>query len=98
MGLRIPSAGRGLGLHIVGLPGTGKSYLIGRKLCVGDFDNGVPLVLLDPLGGSIDNFLDALIRRPPAVQKELGKRLVVVDMGGLFDHVSPWPLYYRRTG
>ncbi|HEX9987304.1 MAG TPA: hypothetical protein VGE45_02365 [Chloroflexia bacterium] len=75
--------------------GSGKSRLLGRLLCWLDFIRGVPLVILDPNGPSIDNFLDKLTRLPPAYQKQLWKRIIYVDMSGRGGHVVSFPLYYR---
>lgn len=93
--LWLPDAARSMGIHIMAGKGSGKSRLMGRILCWLDFIRGVPLVILDPNGPSIDNFLDKLTRLPPAYQKQLWKRVIYVDMSGRGGHVVPFPLYYR---
>src|ERR671915_625956 len=47
---------RSMGIYVIGGRGTGKSRLMGRKIAPGDFLAGIPL------GGTIDNFLDKVIR------------------------------------
>lgn len=93
--LWLPDSTRSMGIHIMAGKGSGKSRLMGRILCWLDFIRGVPLVILDPNGPSIDNFLDKLTRLPPAYQKQLWKRVLYVDMSGRGGHVVPFPLYYR---
>lgn len=73
--LWLPDNARSMGIHIMAGKGSGKSRLMGRILCWLDFIRGVPLVILDPNGPSIDNFLDKLTRLPPAYQKQLWKRI-----------------------
>jgi hypothetical protein len=92
----LPAAGRGMGIRWVGAKGTGKSRGLGRRLVLGDFDNRVPLVILDPVGKTIDNFLDCLVRRPGDRQRADGARLRYLDMGGTTGFVAPWPIYHRR--
>ncbi|MBW7884703.1 MAG: type IV secretion system DNA-binding domain-containing protein [Caldilineaceae bacterium] len=83
------------GIHLMGGPGSGKSRALGRLLAWIDFLRGSPQVVLDPTGGTIDNFLDRLILQPPAVQELLWPRVRYVDLGAS-DSVTPMPLYRRR--
>ncbi len=53
-------AGRLMGLLVLATRGTGKSTLLGRIVALQDFLRGVPLVILDPLGGTIDYFGSSL--------------------------------------
>jgi hypothetical protein len=87
-----------MGLRWVAAKGTGKSTGLGRRLCIGDFDRDMPLIVLDPLGGTIDHFLDVLLRRPLSRRKEDGKRLRYVQMSGESGSVTPFPIYRRTPG
>lgn len=106
--LWLPDDARSMGIHIMAGKGSGKSRLMGRILCWLDFIRGVPLIILDPNGPSIDNFLDKICKLPPDYQKQLWKRVLYVDMSGkasstvggvgasdVGGHVVPFPLYYR---
>lgn len=83
-------------------PGSGKSRLLGRLLAWQDFINGVPLVILDPHGVTIDNFIDKLSRLPEQfpehVRRTLWQRIRYVDVSGYYGSVVPFPLYYRLGG
>src|SRR5919202_4845305 len=93
--LFLPDHARSMGIHIMAGRGSGKSRLMGRMLVWPDFLRGVPTVVLDPNGPTIDNFLDKLIRQPPAIQQQLWPRVRYVDMAAINDRVVPFPLYYR---
>lgn len=82
------------GIHLMGGPGSGKSRLMGRLIAWLLFLRRIPLVILDPTGGTIDNFLSKIIRLPQAQQRQCWPRVRYVDMGAT-DYVTPWPLYYR---
>ncbi|MFN8495573.1 MAG: hypothetical protein U0350_48720 [Caldilineaceae bacterium] len=96
------------GWHLMGGPGSGKSRVAGRFIGWSDFINGSPLVMIDPTGGTIDNFLDKLIHLPyilhdqlhmhlpDAVYEQLWERIQYVDMSRQ-DVIVPFPLYYRLT-
>ncbi|WP_448620073.1 hypothetical protein [Geodermatophilus sp. URMC 65] len=89
-----------MGTFIAAPKGSGKSRLMGRGLAWQDFLHDVPLIILDPVGGTIDNFLDK-IRRGPSLQKqrEYWKRVRYVPMSGYQGYVSSWPIYYEaKTG
>lgn len=79
--------------------GSGKSRLLGRLLAWQDLLNGVPVVVLDPHGVTIDNLLDKLSRLLPALPdkacKHLWSRIRYLDMSGSLGYVTPFPLYYR---
>lgn len=75
--------------------GSGKSRLMGRILSWQDFVRGIPLVIIDPHGPTIDNFLDKIIRLPAELQERLWPRVRYVDMSGRYGSVTPFPLYYR---
>lgn len=93
--VRIPDASRGMGLSLWAARGAGKSRTLGRFVAFQDFYRGVPLVILDPIGGTIDNFLDKISRRPLAERIELWRRVRYVNMNGQDGRVIPWPIYYQ---
>src|SRR5690242_7763628 len=92
----VPDSARLNGLHLMGSQGSGKSRLMGRVIALLDFLRGMPVVILDPTGGTIDNFLDRLMRLPRALQQQVWPRVKYVDMSGQAA-VVPFPLYYRLT-
>jgi hypothetical protein len=97
--LRTLSRGaRARGIVSIGAPGVGKSRLFGRCLAWQDFLLELPQVIIDPSGGTIDNFLDKLVRTLPDLPKDkrqaVWERIRYVDMGST-EFVCPFPLYYR---
>lgn len=94
----LPDRARSMGIRIMAGKGSGKSRLMGRGICWPDFVRGVPTVVIDPNGPTIDNFLDKLVRLPREYQRLLGRRIRYVDMAGTATHVVPFPLYYRLPG
>lgn len=102
------SSARLNGWHVIGGPGSGKSRVTGRFIGWSDFMHGLPLVMFDPTGSIIDNFLDKLIRLPYLLQdqlhlrlpdtfyEQLWARIMYVDMSAK-DYIVPFPLYYRQT-
>jgi hypothetical protein len=70
--------------------------MMGRVIAYLDFARGIPLVILDPVGPTIDNFLDKVTRLPQAYQERLWRRVLYVDMSGRGERVVGWPLYYRQ--
>jgi hypothetical protein len=95
----LPPSARMMGLYILGSRGSGKSRLSGRVLAFHDFRAGVPQVIIDPLGGTIDNFLDKVFRFLQHVRPEhhcaYWQRIRYIDMSGKEGTITPWPLYYR---
>ena len=89
------SEARRLGIRIAAGRGSGKSWLMGRLIAFLDFIRGVPTVILDPHGGTIDNFLDRMMLLPRQAQQKLWKRVIYVDMSGHWGYVVPIPLYYQ---
>lgn len=83
--------------HIMAEAGAGKSRFMGRILAWMQFLRRVPQVILDPTGGTIDNFFDRLVRMPPEYQKRLWRRVRYVDMSGQGEYVVPFPMYYRLS-
>src|SRR4051794_24931105 len=98
MRIKIPDRARNMGIHVVAAKGSGKSRLIGRGILFQDFRDGIPTVVLDPKGQTIDNFLDRLMWLDLKEQQELTKRIVYVDMSGRSGYVHAFPLYYRLPG
>lgn len=92
----LPDSARLNGMHIMGGPGSGKSRLMGRVIAWLDFMRRVPLIMIDPTGGTIANFLDKMVRLPADLQPKLWKRITYVDMSGQGKHIVPFPLYCRR--
>jgi hypothetical protein len=58
----LPLNARAMGIYILGSRGSGKSRLSGRVIAWQDYRAEIPLVVIDPLGGTIDNFFDKLFR------------------------------------
>ena len=94
--LWLPDDARSMGIHIMAGKGSGKSRLMGRTISWLDFIRGVPQVIFDPHGPTIDNFLDKFLRLPPETQTSLRPRLQYIDMSGQSGYVYPFPLYYRN--
>lgn len=91
----LSESARSLGVHIQAGRGSGKSRLAGWILAPQDFARGIPLVIIDPVGGTIDNFLHQLTRLPRDAQAQVWQRVMYVDMAGQGESVVPWPFYYR---
>jgi hypothetical protein len=92
---------RAMGIYILGARGSGKSRLSGRVIAWQDYRAEIPLVIIDPLGGTIDNFLDKLFRFlqyvHPSRHSKYWSRVRYVDMSGKSNEgeITPWPLYYK---
>ncbi|MBN1813647.1 MAG: hypothetical protein JXA14_17540 [Anaerolineae bacterium] len=84
-------------LHLMAEAGAGKSRLLGRILAWLLFLRHIPQIILDPTGGTIDNFLDKIIRLPREQQEQLWPRVQYVDMSGRGGYVVPFPLYHRLS-
>src|SRR5688500_20278280 len=95
----LPHSARAMGIYILGARGSGKSRLSGRVIAWQDYRAEIPLVIIDPLGGTIDNFLDKLSRFlqyvHPAKHSWYWSRVRYVDMSGKTGDITPWPLYYK---
>jgi hypothetical protein len=89
---------RARGMVGIGAPGVGKSRLFGRVIAWQDFLLELPQVIIDPSGGTIDNFLDKLVCTladlPTDKRPAVWERIRYVDLGAK-DFVCPFPLYYR---
>lgn len=93
----LADAGRSMGLLVIATRGTGKSRLLGRIVTFQDLLRGVATIVIDPLGGTIDNLLDQLSRLPQETQQRLWPRIRYVNMAGQAGRVLPFPIYYRAT-
>ena len=94
----IPASARVMGLYLVASRGSGKSRMLGRVIAWQDFLAGIPQVIIDPVGGTIDNFLDKVAHFlqyvPKSQQYRFWQRIRYVDMGSK-EFIVPFPLYYR---
>jgi hypothetical protein len=88
-----------MGIYFLAGRGRGKSRMLGRKIAMQDFLAGFPQVIFDPVGATIDNFLDKVTRFlqhiPASLHSRFWDRIVYVDMSGKDGVVVPFPLYYR---
>lgn len=97
MSLKLPDPGRAMGGRYLGPRGTGKSRLLGRRLVYGDFVREIPQVVFDPVGDTIDNFLDVVfdMTKPKHERQAAAERIMYVDVGGGTGYVCPLPVYHR---
>lgn len=93
--LWLPDSTRSMGIHIMAGKGSGKSRLMGRIIAWMDFLRGIPQVIFDPHGPTIDNFLDKVFRMPEELQRRMWGRIRYIDLSGKSGYVVPFPLYYR---
>jgi hypothetical protein len=93
--LFLPDTARNMGIHLMAGRGSGKSRLMGRCIAWQDFIRGASVIIVDPVGVTISNFLDKVIRLPEKKQAKLFERIVYVDMSGRGERIHPFPLYYR---
>jgi hypothetical protein len=88
-----------MGIYLLGSRGSGKSRFSGRFIAWQDYRAEIPNVIIDPLGGTIDNFLDKLFRFlqfvHPSKHSQYWSRVRYVDMSGKDGVITPWPLYYK---
>jgi hypothetical protein len=94
----LPNSARARGAATISAPGTGKSTFFGKVLAFLDYLHERPQVIIDPSGGTIDNFLDKVARRlaflPKDKRRPYWERIRYVDLGSR-EFVCPFPLYYR---
>ena len=88
-----------MGLYILAASRSGKSRLLGRELVWQGYYWELPQIVFDATGiGTIDNFLDKLIRQLQYVEKWYDKRLLrrikYVNMAST-SHIVPFPLLYE---
>src|SRR5919106_916029 len=95
----ISRSSRTMGIYLLAGRGTGKSRLLGRKIALEDFLAGIPQCVIDPVGATIDNFLDTVIwflqRLPSSQHPFILQRIRYVDMSGKGGVIVPFPLYYK---
>src|SRR5215207_83994 len=89
------------GILLAAPTGWGKSRYLGA-LCYLDLLRGVGTVVLDAVGGAIDNCLNKLLYLPEEEQKELSEKIIYCNMAGyqvgdtVYDtYVSTWPMLYK---
>src|SRR5215217_8193291 len=89
------------GMFLMAPTGWGKSRFLGAQ-CYQDLLRGVGTVVLDAVGGTIDNLLNKLLYLPEEEQKELAEKIVYCNMAGYrvgessFDtYVTTWPMLYK---
>jgi len=87
-----------MGIFIASTRGTGKSTLLGKHIAFSDFHRPtlaecVPVVIIDPVGGTIDNFLDKIAQEDSKTRKKLFERVRYVRISGLDGRVTPWPIF-----
>src|SRR4051812_11759445 len=94
----LPDTARGMGIFMGSTRGTGKSTLLGKHIAFSDFHRPtlaecVPVVIIDPVGGTIDNFLDKISQEDLSTRQKLFERVRYVRMSGLDGRVTPWPIF-----
>jgi hypothetical protein len=94
----LPDAARGMGICVVSTRGTGKSTVLGRVIAFSDFyrptfDESFPVVIIDPVGGTIDNFLDKIGQQDLGTRTKLWERVRYHRIDGLDGRVVPWPIF-----
>src|SRR5215211_3935164 len=89
------------GILLAAPTGWGKSRYLGA-LCYLDLLRGVGTVVLDAVGGAIDNCLNKLLYLPEKEQIELSEKIIYCNMAGYqagetaYDtYVCPWPMLYK---
>src|SRR5215217_5078077 len=89
------------GMLLAAPTGWGKSRYLGA-LCYQDLLRGVGTVVLDAVGGAIDNCLNKLLYLPEEEQIELSEKIIYCNMAGhqvgdtVYDtYVSSWPMLYK---
>jgi hypothetical protein len=95
----ISHSARTRGIAVIGAPGVGKSRILGRVLGWGSFLSGIPQLICDPIGTTIDNFLHKLITElqylPESEQRKYRERVKYFDLSGSSGYVMQLPLYFR---
>ncbi len=99
--------GRKLGIFILGGKGSGKSRIAGRVIAFLDFIHNIPLVLFDPNGSLINEFIDKLCRylgeqrrqgMTEEEEQQVWDRIRYCDLSGKDPYSSKWPAIYKLPG
>src|SRR5215218_10048490 len=97
----LPDQARTGGKLLAAPTGWGKSRFSGA-LCFQDLLRGVGTVVLDAVGGTIDNLLNKLLYLPEAQQVALSEKVIYCNMAGhrvgdsAYDtYVTSWPMAYK---
>src|SRR5215211_1920432 len=97
----LPDQARTGGKLLAAPTGWGKSRFLGA-LCFQDLLRGVGTVVLDAVGGTIDNLLNKLLYLPEAQQREISEKVIYCNMAGhrvgdsAYDtYVTAWPMLYK---
>jgi hypothetical protein len=98
----LPDSARTNGIFLIAPTGWGKSLWLANQAHQ-DLMRGTGTVVLDAVGGTIDNCLNKLLYLPEHEQRALAKRVVYCNMAGLktgdstYDTlVTAWPMLYRK--
>src|SRR3954447_13920518 len=83
--IRLPDTARGMGIFVDATRGTGKSTVLGKHIAFSDFNrrtlkDSKPVVIIDPVGGTIDNFLDKIGKEDVRTRERLFERVRYVRM------------------
>lgn len=90
----LPNEALSGGINVCAGRGSGKSRLMGRIISWQALLRDESVVIFDPVGGTIDNLLDKIIRAPELLRDYLLDRVVYIDMSSA-ENVVPLPLFYR---
>jgi hypothetical protein len=80
------------GLIVIAPSGSGKSIFQAKYVALPDARHGLPQVVLDVGGHTIQYFLHALLFLSPAEQRSILDRVIYCDMAGQNGYVSSWPM------
>lgn len=93
----VPDSHRDRGIHMVAGSGSGKSLTLGLIAFL-DFMRGVPQIVFDPTGQTIDAFIMYVAQFSRALRRHVWPLVVYVDMAGKSAHVPAWPLLHEYPG
>jgi hypothetical protein len=97
----LPDQARTGGTLLIAPTGWGKSRFLGA-MCYQDLLRGTGTVVLDAVGGTIDNCLNKLLYLPEIEQKELSEKIIYCNMAGhrvgessFETYITAWPMLYK---
>jgi hypothetical protein len=93
----VPDSHRDRGIHMVAGSGSGTSLTLGLIAFL-DFLRGVPQIVFDPTGQTIDAFLMYVTQFSRPMRRGMWPLVVYVDMAGRGAHVPAWPLLHAYPG